>query len=96
MHLPRKSNAGNVFRFCARLSKRLLDRRAASAPPIEWILLRPAVLRRSKRGVFVSAACRDMSSLVNQQRACTARPNVNSKKKSNGRPPENKFERELY
>jgi len=65
MHLTGKADACDFFWFCICLLQRFLHRRAASAPPIQRILFRPAVLWRGKSCVFLRSAGGDAAAFVN-------------------------------
>ncbi len=81
MHLAGEAYASDVFCLCLRRNEGFFDGRAARSPPVERILLSPAILWGSECLVFVSARGDNLSCCVNEQRSCAAGSYVDSQKK---------------
>ena len=78
MHLSGKTN-GSYF-FDVVFGDHITDRERRSSPPIARVLLSPTGFWRSKRQVVDCRGRRNSTFSVNQQGACAARSNIDSKK----------------
>ena len=85
VHLTGEADARDVIGRCLCLLHRFFYRCATGAPPIEWVLFGPAILRRCKGLMLMRAGCDDSASFVNEKRACTGGSNVNAQKELDDR-----------
>lgn len=96
MHLAGETDTRNIIGRGICMMESFLDGRCARTPPIEWVLLGPAISRRGE-GLMLVRAGRGYTALcVHKQSARAARSHVNSEKKLDGRLRCVNFERELY
>ena len=80
VHLTGEADTRHVLGRCVCLLHRFFNRCATGAPPIEWVLFGPAILRRCKGLMLMRAGCDDSASFVNEKRARTGGSNVDAQK----------------
>jgi hypothetical protein len=85
MHLTGEADTRHVIGTCLCLLHRFFYRCATSAPPIEWVLFGPAILRRCKGLMLMCAGCDNSASFVNKKRARAGGSNVNAQKEPDDR-----------
>jgi hypothetical protein len=78
MHLPRETNAGNIFGSQLRLLHRPRNRDRAGAPPVARILFRPSDLRRNKRSMFLRRRRNNTSLPIYHERPRSAGSDINA------------------
>jgi hypothetical protein len=69
VHLPGKTDAGNIAGGEVDAGESFLNRDAASAPPVFGILLSPSDLRRRKRSVLFGGGGQQMPLLIDDESA---------------------------
>jgi hypothetical protein len=78
VHLPRKADAGNGIGAFARRLNRFPDRQGCCAPPIPWVLFRPARMRTRERRVLFYTRGTDAPRFIQDQRTRPAGSHIDA------------------
>src|ERR1700730_1804288 len=80
VHLSGQTNARNLIAAQMACCQRRVHSHAARAPPVAWILLRPADPRRCKGSMLLGCGGNDTSSLIDDESARTSGAYVDPQK----------------